>query len=280
MASSILLPRSTVSRVQVKGIARALVRHLVSTRSTFRGARTQDDGRITLLTVDFDLTDDVLRLGRTFRRSVSSEWPMVAVQNGPRRNNAALRRAGWSVVGMGTNLHHGLALDWGLRKVETEYVLVCDPDTVIVNAAFIEELMPRLARFGVCGLVIGDRPDLQYYHPICTACRTEVWTQGKWSMGPDWSRGWDAGAALTEVLGGVEPDAVLPLTLPSEVAGVLWANSFSNIYGGSLVRDTDKAAMYGRPIEQVRAYHRRWRAWADEVAVGSAGADEFPTSIA
>jgi len=205
---------------------------------------------------------------------------MVAVQNGPRRNNAELRRAGWTVAGLCSNLGHGLALDWGLRHVDTEYVLICDPDTVIVDAAFVDELMPRLQRYGVCGLVISDKPEHQYYHPICTAFRTEFWKRSDWSMNVDWSRGWDAGTALTDYLGGVEVEAVLPLTRRSKVHGALWANCFSNIYGASRARDTDDDQLDGRPIELVRAYHHRWRAWADEVAAGSAGVDEFPVTVA
>jgi glycosyltransferase involved in cell wall biosynthesis len=204
---------------------------------------------------------------------------MIAVQNGARSNNGALRRAGWKVVGFGRNLGHGLALDWGLRHVKTEFVLICDPDAVIVNSGFIGEVFPRLRHHGVCGLVISERADHQRYHPICTAFRTALWKDGDWSMRADRSRrGWDVGTALTEQLGGVNSGAVLPMTRPSKVHGVLWANGFSNIYGASRARDTRADELDGRPIELVRAYHRRWREWAEEVAAGTAGADEFPVA--
>ena len=55
----------------------------------FRG-HSRRDGRITLLTVDYRLTDDAVRLAESFRRYVSGDWPMIAVQNYDRSRNPAL----------------------------------------------------------------------------------------------------------------------------------------------------------------------------------------------
>lgn len=229
--------------------------------------------------MDFDLTDHVLRLIASFRRHIDSAGPVVVVQNGPRRNNRRLRASGARVVGFGANVGHGLALDWGLRAVRTQYVLICDPDSLIVSDRFEREIKRRLRHHGVAGVVISDHWEHQRYHPICTAFDVHLWKKHTWSMEADWTVPYDVGGELTRHLGGLEAEAVLPKTQEAVLGrGAVWAEGFSNIYGVSRIRDLpDEAVVDGFPVGDMRAYHRSWIAWADAVAAGRAGLAAFPT---
>jgi hypothetical protein len=201
---------------------------------------------------------------------------VVVVQNGARTENKSLRRAGVSVVGWGLNLGHGLGLDWGLRHVSTQYVLICDPDTVVISDRFRREIMNRLERFGVCGIVISEQSQHQRYHPICVAFETRIWKSGGWSMEPADDSDKDVGWALTDTLGGLLPPAVLPRTRGGH-NGAVWAESFSNTYGVARIRNIPEGGTIdGYSRERVRRYHSRWSAWADLVALGSATVEDFP----
>src|SRR5690349_18950114 len=113
---------------------KALIRRLISRRTTFRGGSPPRDGRITLLTVDYHVTEDVMRLVRSFRRFVDPQGRVVVVQNGEVAGNRRLRSMGNVIaVNRGFNVGHGLGLDWGMRQVSTQYTLICDPDAAILS---------------------------------------------------------------------------------------------------------------------------------------------------
>ena len=260
--------------------ARALVHRTVSTSARHRG-HYERDGRLTLLTVDFDLTDHVLRLARSFRRHVDATGPIVVVQNGPRSNSRRLRDEGIEVRGFNRNIGHGTGLDWGLRYVQTEYVLVCDPDSFILDRRFRDEVMGRLLAHGVCGIVVSDEPKHQYYHPVCTALETRLWKEAKWSFEPDYASSCvpnDVGHELTRHLGGIEPDALLPRSRTG-YGGAIYADSFTNTWGMSRIRIEDHHVdghIDGRPLELSARWIAEWVAWVDRVAAGADDASGFP----
>lgn len=240
------------------------------------------DGRLSLLCVDWHLTEDVIRLGRSFRRHVG-DGPMHVVQNATLSAKRRLRKSGWITHGLGLNVNHGTALDWGLRFVTSEFVLICDPDSVIVSSRFADGLWRRLRGYGVAGVVLSDDPIHQRYHPFCMAFRTELWKRGTWSMNPAWDRGpnWDVGAALTYEIGGLTPEAILSCTADAGGLGYLWADSFSNIVGGGRSQFHDKDFLMDgfRKVADARRYHEVWRLWADSVADGTADERSFPTGV-
>jgi hypothetical protein len=258
---------------------RAATRRVLSNRTLFRG-RSKADGRVTLLTVNYNSREDVSRLVRSFRRFVSPAWPVVVVENGgpPRAISGA------SVVGLGFNLHHGLGLDFGLRFVSTEYALIIDPDSIIVGDLW-SEMRWRVDAYGAASIDIGGPG----YHPICMAFRTELWKSNRFSMQEDWSRGYDVGGHVTEQLGGLVEDAVLPRTRSAgppirssrpgkrHFVGEVYAEVFSNTLGGSRAMAGSEA--FGPEEGSFKflvGYHARWRRWADAYIDGSASLDDFP----
>jgi hypothetical protein len=259
--------------------ARRAVEVAVSQRTWLRG-RWREDGAITLLTVDFqNLSSYALRLGASFRRAFGDSAPVVVVQNGARRNNRVLRRAGFTVRGFATNLGHGRALDWGLRSVTTQYVLICDPDSFILTEEFRTQVMERVTRFGVAGILVSEAPFHQYYHPICLAFETRLWKQSAVSFidGPQRSdRPYDVGAAFTTHVGGIVPGALIPETQRG-IAGHVFGGSFTNTWGASRITLPENSeTIDGRSAEVTRGYHVRWNEWVDRVAAGRDDVTGFP----
>ena len=244
---------------------------------TRRGRPANDDGKITLLTVNWRMTDDVLRLARSFHQFVDPDGQVVVVQNS--RGRRKCRRAGLTNRGFGLNLYHGPALDWGMRSVVSEYVLICDPDCVIINERFVQEVRSRLADHGVAGVRISKFPQHAYYHPICLAFPTRLWKEGRWSLDADWNRTPpnDAASALTHELGGLNPAALLPKT-HSNAHAYVYADCFSATFAGARVAEYDEGDVmdgHASVSDRIR-YHALWRAWADRVVEGRASVEEFP----
>jgi hypothetical protein len=271
-------PRKVFSR-SVENALRWLVDTFLSRSTRWRG-QSCDDARITLLTVDYQVTDHVLRLAASFRRHVEPLGEVVVVQNGPRRNNKVLRAHGIRVVGFGRNLRHGPALDWGMRKVTSKYVLICDPDTFILNDRFRDEILERLDVFGVAGIVVSGEPKHRYYHPICTALATRVWKTSSWSFRDHLDSAElpnDVGYQLTRHLGGLEPDAIIPISRRG-YAGQVIAECFTHTWAMSRAqRLTGALAVDGRPVDANRSWQDEWVAWVDRIAAGLDDVEGFPS---
>jgi hypothetical protein len=263
-----------------------LVDEVVSSHVRWRGDFDRADGRVTLLTVNWNTEVLAERLLRSFRRFYDPELPMVVVDNSPRNGGRrSFRRHGARYVTAGVNLGHGLGLDLGMRSVETEYVLLCDPDTVILSPRFRAELEQRLARFGVAAADTGNA----YYHPLCTAFRTEHWKWGAISL-QELFPYWDVGGALTNLLGGVQHDALIgrsrsfgsPLSAAlgghdDHYLGEVYGDVFSSTYlAARLQAEPDRAEFEGWSRAEVVEFHRVWAEWADAVVDGCASVDDFP----
>lgn len=227
--------------------------------------------------MNWQTTSDVLRLARSFRQFVDPTGPVIVVQNS--RDGGVCRRHGLDSRGFRQNVYHGPSLDWGMRSVTSEYVLICDPDSIIVSRTFEQEIRDRLAAFNVAGIRISRLPKHDYYHPICLAFRTELWKRGGWSLNADWSRPEpnDAASELTHLLGGVQPAALLPQTRSNAHAHV-YADCFSATFGMSRVAEYgDEDIMDGHAhVGERKQYHAAWREWADEVLAGRQTVEELP----
>jgi len=270
----------------------AIFRRAISRRLIFRGKPAAQDGRITLLSVDYRATADAVRLIRSFRRFVAPDGPVVVVQNGPSADNHLLRKEGAKVVGLRYNLGHGLGLDWGMRYVQTQYTLICDPDTAIIGAKFLEEVLPRVRRYGAAAVDNG----CHFYHPICLCFETNLWKTRPFSFEHKWYSDpcWDVAGALTyEILGGLKQGALIPRTrsaglpLPSSRAGTVhyygdvFGDVFTNTYCVSRkVFEPDRQDFDGWSRAELDDYHAAWRQWVAAVTAGTATVADFPTGVA
>ena len=262
-------------------LAARLVEDGVSRRAFLRGS-SREDGRITLLTVDFgNLTGHVIRLAESFRRHVDPGGRVIAVQNGDRTNNLRLRAHGIETRGFGLNIGHARALDWGLRSVTSEYVLICDPDSFILSDRFRHEIVGRLERFRVAGIVVADGPQHAYYHPICTALATRIWKESNWSWIEDMRRPElpnDVGWEFTRHLGGLESGAILRPTRVAS-AGHVFEECFTCTWGTSRIHTRGyEREIDGRTSADTLLYQRQWAEWVERVAAGIDDVDGFPVS--
>jgi hypothetical protein len=271
-----------VSRLNASttNFARRVVRRLICRGPRFRGY-ARSDGQLTLLTVDYHCREDVCRLVKSFRRFVSPTWPVVVVAN----SGLPRRLPGARVVGVGRNLLHGIGLDFGMRFVSSEYVLICDPDSIIVGDMWAQ-IKPRVDAYGIASIDNGA----PWYHPICIAFRTETWKENPLSFQHNWERGFDVAGELTAHFGGLEERALLPRTrgagppLLSDRPGKfhhvaeVYADSFSNMIGGSRVLFGQEAfGNHEGDIRWIRGYQDRWRSWADAYLADEATLDGFPS---
>jgi hypothetical protein len=269
-------------------LARAYVRRWLSRQTRFRGRR-EADGRATLLTVNYHSTLDTRRLVRSFRRFVSSTWPVVVVENGglkarvgyPREAHGGERE---KVVWGLPNLQHGLGLEVGLRHVTTEFVVICDPDSAIVSDRFWPAVHAIVQAEGICSIDNGATQ----YHPVMMSFPTALWKTTTLSMEQDWSRGFDAAGQITPVVGGLRPEALLPrtrhagLAMPSATAGrhhyigEVYDDVFSNTYSTTRAATAPGELLYGWTRADMLAYHDRWRMWVGALLDGVETLDGFP----
>jgi hypothetical protein len=266
-------------------IVRALVRRALSRRVLVRGS-SRSDGLPTLLVVNYRGADDTGRLIASWRRFVSDQWPVIVVEN----SGMPVRRrfpGSTRVISLLVNLHHGLGLDLGLRFVSTEYTVICDPDSIIINESFWPTMRALVDDHGAASIDLGTG----CYHPICLAFRTETWKHNVVSMEQDWSRGWDVGAALTDLLGGTHEQALLPRTrgagyaIPTQNNGrhyiaEVYGDVFSNTFGASRIKVGDREfAPEEGSLDHFRDLHASWRRWADLCIDGGAALGDFERMV-
>ncbi len=262
------------------------VREMISKHVRLHGTWDDGDGRLTVLTVNWNTLEHTRRMLRSVRRFLPPGTPVVVVDNSPSRTSRRALAESARYATAGVNLNHGLGLDFGMRLVETEYVLVCDPDTAIVSPTFREELVSRLHAHGVAAVDTGN----PHYHPLCVAFRTEHWKRGGFSFEQRWPY-WDVGGELTHLLGGVDPAALIPKSrsfgtpLPSAAGGdgmhhlgEVYGDVFTSVYlSARLVAEPDRVDFDGWSRSTAVAYHQRWERWVDAVLDGSADCTDFPT---
>ena len=276
--------RGGIDRLLAFGIKEGLSRH-----TRFRGASPPADGRVTLVSVNYH-TDAYLRsLLRSFRVFVDAGAPVVVVDNSGTLDRAELeheaRGGPLRLVSLGgANIGHGLGLDLALRFVDTEFTLVCDPDTAIVSRSFWPLVHRRLLDHGVAGADTGNR----IYHPLCLAFRTGWWKEGGFSFLHRWPW-WDVGGELTSILGGIDERALLrrtrwfgpplPSTRPGQVhhLGEVYEDAFTSTYlSARLVAEPRRADFDGWPRGLAVEFHTRWAAWVRQVLAGEATVADFP----
>ncbi len=249
------------------------------------------DERLTLLTVDYYASEQACRMIRSFKKFVGEQHPVVVVQNGPSDSNPNMERLGAKVVSARQNLGHGTGLDWGMWYVQTKYVLVADPDTLIVNKSLPNLMLERVKKWGVASIDNG----CSFHHPICLAFETRLWKENLISMEASWtpSTNWDVAGALTyRILGGLQESALLKRTrtsgtqLPSSRPGTthgigdVYEDCFSNTYCMSrLSYEPNRMDFDGWSREELQQYHRQWEAWAEGVLNDEKCVADFPGKL-
>ncbi len=258
-------------------IARLCVKEFVSLHTRFRGAPAQKDGRITLLSVNYNSAPGIVRLLASFHKFVGSDAPAVIVENSQwDRSIASLPNV--TYIKPFANLHHGLGLDYGMRKVTSEYTLICDPDSAIISPEFATKMTQLAANKGVAGIESAH----WIYHPICLLFRTEFWKMGGFSFKEKWPW-YDVAGELTVIARGREPETLLNRT---KVAGPrfkypiylieVYEDLFTNTYLGSRVNSDEVDEGLGLPRSVVKPLHTQWEHWVDSIVSGAAKATEFP----
>jgi hypothetical protein len=256
--------------------ARRIVHELVSKHTRFRGPAAHDDGRTTLLTVNYGAERETLRLIRSFR-TFCPGLPAHVVENGV--VSEMVRAKADLYLRAPANLHHGLGLDWGMRSVTTEWTLVCDPDSAVISAQFLPRAT-ALARSGKGVAGIESAHDI--YHPICLLFRTEFWKGGGFSFRERWPW-YDVAGELTAIVGGRDPATLLKRT---KVAGPrfsypiylveVYEDLFTNTYLGARIRTDESDEGLGLPRAEVLPVHQTWGAWVDGILDDTASAQDLP----
>lgn len=242
----------------------------------FRGDAATNDGRTTLLTVNYNAGPEVTRLIRSYRRFCPDQR-VVVVENGER--DSAVRDVADEYLTPRGNLHHGIGLDYGMRAVTSEWTLVCDPDSAILSPEFL----PRMQSLASAGRgVAGIETAHSIYHPICLLFRTQFWKNGGFSFPERWPW-WDVAGELTAIVGGRDPATLLRRTT---VAGPrfqypiylveVYEDLFTNTYLGARIRTDETDEQLGLPRDVVRPVQEQWAGWVDAVLDDRARPGDFP----
>ncbi len=258
--------------------ARWLVKELVSVHTRFRGLPAQNDGKITLLSVNYNSAPGIRRLLSSFQTFVGSNSPSVIVENS-QWDKAIAQIPDVTYIKPFANLHHGLGLDFGMRKVSTEYTLICDPDSAIISSQFAPKMIELAAKRGISGIESAH----WIYHPICVLFRTEWWKMGGFSMQEKWPW-YDVAGELTAINRGRDPETLLHRT---RVAGPrfkypiylveVYEDLFTNTYLGSRVNSSESDEQLGLPRSLVAPIHGAWENWVDSlVKEGAEYPSQFP----
>jgi hypothetical protein len=130
-------------------------------------------GQLSIVSVafpDFDLLGRNLELTSRLNPRHESRWIVVDNTSGADVGAAAeamiLPGAARPVARDRGSLHHGMALEKGLREVRTRFVLFMDPDFYVIREDWIETLLEHVAANGIAifGSVWHPRWYYQYRH--------------------------------------------------------------------------------------------------------------------
>lgn len=107
---------------------------------------------VTAVIVNFRTPDLTHQAAASFR-SLYAETPLLLIDNGSGPDGAtALRRVAddaavhASVFLLGSNIHHGPAMDRALHRLASPFVLFLDSDCVVRRGGFVEEMQGALER--------------------------------------------------------------------------------------------------------------------------------------
>lgn len=149
---------------------------------------------VTAVIVNFR-TPDLTRAAAVSFRSVYGRTPLLLIDNGSGpKGAAAIRRVAddaavrASLFLLGSNIHHGPAMDLALKRLSSPFVMFLDSDCVVRRGGFVEEMQrtlehdPRVYAVGK-KIFMNDRGfDVEaspaahpYIRPICMMIRRSMY---------------------------------------------------------------------------------------------------------
>lgn len=136
-----------------------------------RRIRSLRPGGVTVLTVNWNSWDHLAVLIDVVKRRSPPDTEILVIDNGSK--DESLRQLSGhpevSVVTLPVNLGHELALDLGVLRCDTEYVVALDVDAFPLHDRWLQEL---LAPLDTGARISGARLNREYVHPCCWAMRT------------------------------------------------------------------------------------------------------------
>lgn len=148
----------------------AALRPAALRRARRRLARLEP-GAATVVTVNWNSWPHLEVLVDLVRRRSPPGTRIIVVDNASRDGSRRRLRSddGLTAILLPVNLGHDLALDLGVLRCETEYVVTLDVDAFPIRANWLDVL---LAPLGEEAAVSGARLNRDYVHPCCWAMRT------------------------------------------------------------------------------------------------------------
>ena len=161
---------STATERLAQGIGWRLAVPLLRARARHRLARLEP-GAATIVTVNWNSWPHLEVLIDVVQRRSSPRTRIIAVDNGSRDESRArlAGRPGVRAVKLPLNLGHELAMDLGVLRVETEFVVALDVDAFPLHDGWLDRLLGPLDEGAQ---VSGARLNREYVHPCCWAMRT------------------------------------------------------------------------------------------------------------
>ena len=134
--------------------------------------------RVGCVIVSYDVPEIISRAVNSIKGHVDE---VIVIDNSSPRN-PAYREAdtlGVTVLHTGRNIGHGPGMDMGINKLNTEFVIVMDSDTVVKDPSIIDDMKKLMADdvYGV-GRVI-QRMGVDYLHPYFAMIRKEYYLRHK-----------------------------------------------------------------------------------------------------
>lgn len=209
------------------------------------------DGAATVVTVNWNSWEHLAVLIDVVARRSPAGTRILVVDNGS--SDGSRRRLkdhpDVSVVRLPVNVGHELALDIGVLRVRTEYVVVLDVDAFPLRDGWLEELLAPLDRGAA---ISGARLNREYVHPCCWAMRTERFVERGHSFRSDYrprAAGRDASGDVGEIMSAAEQPnlhffEVTSQRGPGDVGTVFGDLVYHNFYA-TRFRATDRQTLDG-----------------------------------
>jgi hypothetical protein len=139
---------------------------------------------ITALTVNYNTPDLLENLLSSFRKFYDIDFLVIDGSNelNYEKIKGFANKYNATIIHFNFNIHHGPGMDYGIRNIKTEQILLLDTDVEILRGGFIEDLqtklLPESYGIGCVGTVNENGVDAptgyRYLHPSCALINRDV----------------------------------------------------------------------------------------------------------